>query len=54
MIAVLMVMNDMDLSHDLWGMVGLGLVECWVLVGYRGETYEPYLVLATGVRHVSW
>jgi hypothetical protein len=46
----------------------LGLVECWVLVGlatkvrhvssvwfgYRGETYELYLVLAIGVRQVSW
>jgi hypothetical protein len=49
-------------------MVGLGLVECWVLVGlatkvrhvssvwfgYRSETYELYLVLAIGVRQVSW
>jgi hypothetical protein len=42
MIAVLMVMSDMDLSHDWWGMVGLGLVKCWV-----------WMVFATGVRPVS-
>jgi hypothetical protein len=48
-------------------MAGLGLVECWVLFGlatgvrpvssvlfgYRGETCELFLVLATGVRSVS-
>jgi hypothetical protein len=48
-------------------MIGLGLVECWVLVGlatglrpvssvwfgYMGETGGLYLVLATGVRPVS-
>jgi hypothetical protein len=48
-------------------MIGLGLLECWVLVGlatgvrpvssvrfvYRGETCELYLVLATGLRPVS-
>jgi hypothetical protein len=48
-------------------MVGLGLVECWVLVGlatgvrpvssvwfgYRCENCELYLVLATGVRPMS-
>jgi hypothetical protein len=37
MIVVLTVMSDMDISHDLWGMVGLGLVECWVwLVWLQG------------------
>jgi hypothetical protein len=49
-------------------MVGLGLVEYWVLVGlatrvrpvssvwfgYMGETCELGLVLAIGVRPVSW
>jgi hypothetical protein len=34
----------------------LGLVDCWVwiVLGYRGETYELYLVLATRVRPVSF
>jgi hypothetical protein len=33
----------------------LGLVECWVwiVLGYKGETCELCLVLATGVRAVS-
>jgi hypothetical protein len=30
MIVVLTVKSVMDLSHDWWGMVGLGLVKCWV------------------------
>jgi hypothetical protein len=50
-----------------WDMVGLVLVEHWfvglatgvrpvssVWFGYRGETCELCLVLATRVRHVSW
>jgi hypothetical protein len=51
MIVILTVMSDMDLSHDYWGLVGLGLVECWVwtVLGYRGETCELCLVLASGV-----
>jgi hypothetical protein len=50
MIVVLTVMSGMDRSHDLWGMVGLSLVECWVLVDfdYRGETCELYLVWLQG------
>jgi hypothetical protein len=37
-------------------MVGLSLVKCWVWIvfGYMGETYELCLVLATGVRTVSF
>jgi hypothetical protein len=67
MIAMLMVMSGMDLSHDLlgYGWFGsgrvLGLVDLAtgvrpmssVWFGYRGETYELCLVLATGVRPVS-
>jgi hypothetical protein len=37
-------------------MVGLGLVKCWVwiVLGYRGETCELCLVLAIGVRPMSF
>jgi hypothetical protein len=46
----LMVLINMDLSHDYWGMVGLGLVESWVLIdfGCRGETCELCLVWLQG------
>jgi hypothetical protein len=56
MIAVLTVMSDMDLSHDLlgYGWFGSSRVIGSSWFGYRGETCGLYLVFATGVRPVSW
>jgi hypothetical protein len=68
MIAMLMVMSNMDLSHDQMGLVGLdlsgltlvGLVRGMQQVqslcaqfGYRWDAYGRWSVLAIGVTHVS-